>query len=136
MISDPKLRYIPDTYKSFGNNGNCFDNSINSPDCDGFFNQVLRDNLYNMSDHLPIVMDLETNKEIVLGGQDFVMETPITLEATSVNKKLNIRLGSNVLEKISFVIYNAIGQKLMELNSENQQYVSIDIANWPVVFIT
>lgn len=128
MISDPKLRYIPETYNSFGNNGNCFDNSINSPDCDGFFNQVLRDNLYNMSDHLPIVMDLETNKEIVLGGQDFVMETPITLEATSVNKKLNIRLGSNVSEKISFVIYNAIGQKLMELNSENQQYVSIDIS--------
>src|SRR5690606_14313607 len=66
MQTDPKLKYVPNTYKSFGNNGNCFDKSINDPTCSGAFSQGLRDNLYNMSDHLPIVMKMATNKEIIL----------------------------------------------------------------------
>lgn len=128
MMSDPKLRYIPDTYKAYGNNGNCFDNSINSPDCDGIFSQTLRENLYNMSDHLPVVMDVETNKEIVLSNQDFAREKLINLEATLVGEKLNLRLSSNVSEKITFEVYNTIGQKLLEHHSENQQYISIDVS--------
>lgn len=128
MITDPKLNYTPNTYKSFGNNGNCFDNNINSPDCAGEFSQTLRDNLYNMSDHLPIVMALETNKEIVLGNPDLVMEIPFSLEGTLVSDKLNIRLGQNVSEDVSFIVYNTIGQRLLEQQSENQKYVSIDIS--------
>lgn len=128
MMTDPKLRYFPDTYQSFGNNGNCFDKSINDPDCEGEFSQTLRDNLYNFSDHLPIVMQLETNKEIVLGKQDFFAEIPIKLEATSVKDLLNIRLGSNVSGKITFSIYNTVGQKLLEYTSENQQYISVDVS--------
>lgn len=130
MITDPKLRYIPETYKSFGNNGNCFDNSINSPDCSGNFSQALRDNLYNMSDHLPIVMDLETNKEIVLGKNQIAKEISIRLEATLVAQKLNIRLGSNVLENITFDVYNVMGQKLLEHHSENEKYISIDVSEF------
>ena len=79
MLSDPKLKYITDTYKSFGNNGNCFDNSINSTDCSGGFSQELRELLYNMSDHLPIVMDLETNKEIILSTDDFLAQDSIII---------------------------------------------------------
>lgn len=128
MMTDPKLRYIPETYKAYGNNGNCFDNSINSPDCSGDFSAELRENLYNMSDHLPVVMDIETNKNIVLSSQDFATEVPISLEATLVNEKLNIRLGSNVFGNVSFEVYNTIGQKLLEYRSENNQYISVDIS--------
>ena len=28
MLTDPNLRYIPDTYIEFGNNGNCFNDDI------------------------------------------------------------------------------------------------------------
>lgn len=128
IMTDPKLKYIPDTYKSFGNNGNCFDNSINSPDCNGSFSQALRDNLYNFSDHLPIVMELETNKQIVLGNPDLVKEIPLRLEATLVSETLKIRMGSNVLEKVSFEIYNVVGQKLLEYRSINEKYISIDVS--------
>ncbi|HPE83426.1 MAG TPA: T9SS type A sorting domain-containing protein [Aequorivita sp.] len=126
MLSDPKLKYLDDTYKSFGNNGNCFDNSINSPDCFGDFSQALRENLYNMSDHLPIVMNLETNKQIVLSNDDFSLASPIELENTLVTEKLNIRLNSNLSEKFSFEVYNVLGQKLLEYTSENSDYISID----------
>jgi hypothetical protein len=128
MQNDPKLKYIPDSYKSFGNNGNCYDNSINSPDCFGDFSQTLRENLYNMSDHLPIVMNLETNKQIVLSNVDFSIVSPIELENTLVTEKLNIRLNSNLSEKFSFEVYNVLGQKLLKYTSENSEFVSIDVS--------
>ena len=128
MKTEPKLKYIPETYKAFGNNGNCFDNSINSSDCGGEFSQTLRDNLYNFSDHLPVVMDLETNKQIVLSTQDFVKEFSFSLESTMVNEVLNIRLSSNISEKVSFEVYNVMGQKLVEKPMENRQYLSIDVS--------
>ena len=128
MKSDPKLMYVPNTYMAFGNNGNCLNNSINSPDCHGAFSQTLRDNLYNFSDHLPVVMDLETNKQIVLSTQDFVVEIPFSLEATLVSEELKVHLGSNVSEKVSFKVYNTIGQKLLEHHTENQRNISIDVS--------
>jgi len=130
MRSDPKLKYIDDTYKSFGNNGNCYDNSINSTDCTGDFSQELRENLYNMSDHLPIVMNLETNKEIVLNTNDYLIENIIALENTLVSENLNIRLNSNFSENISFEIYNILGQKLLEFTSENSTYLSVDVSKF------
>lgn len=127
MQSDPKLKYVPETYKAFGNNGNCYDKSISDQDCIGDFSQELRNNLYNMSDHLPIVMDLETNKEIVLNTETSVHQSSIILESTLVTDKLNIHINSNFLENISFEVYNVLGQKLLEHSSTNSEYISIDV---------
>lgn len=129
MQSDPKLKYVPDTYKSFGNNGNCFDKSINDPSCSGDFSQEMRDNLYNMSDHLPIVMKMATNKEIILKTEAFVLENPFILESTLVYDKLNILLKSSFSNPISFEIYNVLGQKLLEHVSENSVNISLDISH-------
>lgn len=128
MLTNPKLKYIQDTYKSFGNNGNCYDHNINDPECIGDFSQQLRDNLYYMSDHLPIVMDLETNKEIVLSTESFTTTNPIRLETSLVRENLNIYLDTSISESISFEIYNVIGQKLLDYNSKNQQFISIDVS--------
>lgn len=130
ILTDPKLKYIPNTYKAFGNNGNCFDNNINDEDCFGDFSQELRNDLYYMSDHLPIVMSLETNKEMVLSTQDFTTRNPIILEKTLVKESLNIYLDSNISGNISFEVYNVLGQKLLEYNSRNQQFITIDVSQF------
>lgn len=129
MQNNPKLKYIAETYKAFGNNGNCYDKSINSPDCAGDFSEALRENLYNMSDHLPIVMNLETNKQIVLSNNTFLVKNAIELENTLVSSNLNIRLNSNVSENISLEIYNTLGQKLLIFNSKNSEFISIDVSS-------
>jgi len=49
FISNSEINYINNSYKSYGNNGNCFNNRIDNSDCNGTFSQTLRDNLYNMS---------------------------------------------------------------------------------------
>lgn len=130
MMTDPKLRYVPDTYKAFGNNGNCYDGNINDEDCVGEFSHELRNNLYLMSDHLPVVMELETNKELVLSTQDFVVKNPILLEKTVVKENLNLHLDSSISGSLSLEIYNALGQKLLEYSSKNEQFISIDVSHF------
>lgn len=128
MQTDPKLQYITGSYKSFGNNGNCFNLSVNDASCTGDFSPELRDYLYNMSDHLPIVMEMQTNKEIVLKTEDFAKQSAIILKSTLVKDELNIQVNSNISENISFYIYNLLGQKLMTVNSNNAKEITIPVS--------
>lgn len=128
MLTDPKLKYVPNTYQSFGNNGNCFDKSVNDPSCAGEFSQELRDNLYHMSDHLPIVMQMATNKEIILKTEKFALEDLFALESNLVQDILTVHLKSMDSNPISFQVYNVLGQKLLEI-SENSRTVSLDVSH-------
>ena len=54
------LYYVNDSYKVVGNNGNCYNSFISNPNCSGGYSQTLRDALIEFSDHLPVVMEIET----------------------------------------------------------------------------
>ncbi|GEQ87238.1 hypothetical protein ULMS_27460 [Patiriisocius marinistellae] len=130
MQTNPTLRYVEGTYKSFGNNANCYNNRIDAFECDGEFSLQLRSSLYNMSDHLPVVMSLETNKEIV------ILNTPVNEVAT--NFILKSTIVSEILEietlgdtDITFSIYNTLGQKITETSNKNQTTTVINIAHLP-----
>lgn len=80
-----------------------------------------------MSEYLPIVINLETKKQIILNTEPFVHRNNIILESTLVSGKLNIHLNSNLSRSISFKVYNVLGQKLMEHSSTNSEYISLDM---------
>ncbi|WP_203296321.1 T9SS type A sorting domain-containing protein [Luteirhabdus pelagi] len=110
MLTDPTLRYVENSYKAFGNNGNCYNDSVNDFDCSGSYSQQLRNNLYNMSDHLPVLLQLETNKDIVLSGTEFAVgKTQIEVFKTVVNHSLE---GFIPFEKVTTTlqVYNVLGQ--------------------------
>ena len=54
------LFYVNDSYQVVGNNGNCYNSQISNSNCSGTYSQTLRDALIEFSDHLPIVMEIET----------------------------------------------------------------------------
>ena len=61
------LHYVNDSYKAFGNNGNCFNKNINDISCSGTtYAQSIREQIYNMSDHLPVTMQLQTDQVLNL----------------------------------------------------------------------
>lgn len=129
MQDNPKLMYTPDTYKAYGNNGSCYKLSINDPSCDGFYGQELRDDLYYMSDHLPVIMDMTTNKEVVLSTNDFVYhQNPIILHATVVNQNLEITINLDFDFGVEFEIYNVLGQKVLAESFKNRNRGSIDVS--------
>lgn len=61
MGNDSYISFVEDSYEAVGNNGNCFKNRIDAPECSGSYPQSLRENLYYMSDHLPVALSLKIN---------------------------------------------------------------------------
>lgn len=128
MMTNPTMRYVPDTYQAYGNNGNCYNESINDSQCNGEFSSALRSDLYNMSDHLPVVMQLETDKEFdLLSGTDFAVDSAVKLERTLVSDILSISISSR-LEPVGFMIYNMLGQEVMTVSKTNNSTIKLPIS--------
>lgn len=129
MTSDPKMNYVANSYKAYGNNGNCFNLDISDESCLGEFNQQLRNSLFSMSDHLPIVMQLETNKEFILGSSDFTLVDDFSLASTYVDDYLTISTLKNESLNCTFTIYNTLGQKVKVLHHFGSPSKSYNISN-------
>jgi hypothetical protein len=129
MLTNPVMKYVPGSYKSYGNNGNCYNKDVRDGSCTGEFSQVLRNNIYSMSDHLPVVMQLETNKQIILATEEFTTsENLFQLDKTIVTEKLQITISQFTDAPTAFTIFNALGQKVLEVSSEDQTTVLIDVS--------
>lgn len=128
MLNNPKLEYVPNSYVAYGNNGNCFKQNINDPSCSGIYSQAIRDDLYQMSDHTPVVMDIQTSKQIVLNTETFEILQPFKLHKTILSDKLEIEVHPDVAAEAAFSIYNILGQKVLEFNADNQSYLTLDIS--------
>lgn len=128
MLTDTKMMYVEDTYQAYGNNANCLNNRIDSKDCDGFYSQELRDKLYLMSDHLPVVMDLYTEKEFLLNNPDFSQKPTLTFpKGNVVENVLYINVNEPFAQNIFLEIFNVLGQKIHHISNSNQSQYQIDL---------
>ena len=128
LETSSKLHYVNDTYRAFGNNGKCFNQNINDYTCDGTeYDQSLRDNLYNMSDHLPVVLQLQTDQVLNIN------------ENVASNEYLKFKNGNVILNSIELEldmsiigrqinIFNSLGQKVQYINAE-KTLMQIDVTN-------
>jgi endonuclease/exonuclease/phosphatase family metal-dependent hydrolase len=119
MMTNPNLSYKADSYKAYGNNGNCYNNNINDINCGGVYNQIIRDALYNMSDHLPVVMELETDQEIVILDipQQMVVQ-PFSLKNTLVSDVLTLYSPQWNTQDDSFGVFNTLGQEILNFKTK------------------
>lgn len=90
IISNAKsVRYIPGSYRAVGQDGKRFNGNVLSPtnqDVPGDIAQAL----FNMSDHLPVVLKLEVSYEVPSSTQQF-------------NDKLEISIVNPSEQKIAFI---------------------------------
>jgi len=151
LQTSTNLHYVAGTYKSYGNNGNCFNKSINDTSCTGgTFSQVTRDNLYNMSDHLPVIMKLET-PENTLSIKKQQYAQPIVLSNGNIIKNWIQMTSTTDLTGRILIIYNQLGQNVFSriLNQSNKikynlsnltpgvYYIKIGLPNFikPIKFV-
>lgn len=130
MIDNPELMFVEDTYKAFGNNGNCLNNRIDSPDCDGFYNQTIRDRLYFMSDHLPVVMELQTDRNILSNTyvtQSELIKFPM---GNMTADHLYIQVDPSIQQNVEFEIYNVLGQKIQSVPNTNSPEYRINVTGF------
>ncbi|MGB0789453.1 MAG: hypothetical protein ACPG7E_05620 [Marinirhabdus sp.] len=128
MTAHPLLHYLPNSYRAYGNNGNCYNKSINDPACSGVYGQGLRDKLYNMSDHLPVVMQLETSEEIVLGSAELAVPQPkIVLERTVVHSQLSLHVPLGLSGPVRFEVFNTYGQRVLTFSGKAAQKLTVPV---------
>lgn len=122
-----RLSYVNESYKAYGNNGDCLDKDVKDPNCTGIYSQTLRTNLYNMSDHLPVVMQFKIHEN--LNTKTFESKPFIWLQSSNItNDKIMIGIDKtqlNAQNNILF-IYNSIGQFVQSVRINNQSNITID----------
>ncbi|WP_353166054.1 hypothetical protein [Empedobacter brevis] len=122
-----RLSYVNESYKAYGNNGDCLDKDVKDPNCTGIYSQTLRTNLYNMSDHLPVVMQFKIHEN--LNTKTFESKPFIWLQSSNItNDKIMIGIDKtqlNAQNNILF-IYNSIGQFVQSVHINNQSNITID----------
>lgn len=131
MQSNPNLSYVPDSYQVYGNNNNpnCFNQEINSTNCSGSeFDYDLRNNLYLFSDHLPVTVELQTNK--TLASDYFLSQNAIVfLKGNIVNSTLTLGVNNNLMHFNKIYIYNTLGQKIRTIAINNSKTITINVSS-------
>lgn len=123
--TNSNLYYKEGSYKSVGNNGNCYNSYVSNTSCSGDFSQNLRTALYNFSDHLPVVMEIETPENTLSTNK---YKQPLVFTTTNSHKN-NISLKTNF--KVNNVsVFNFLGQIVKEVNFSNLSEKNINISNF------
>jgi len=128
MLTNSNLYFVPNSYQVYGNNNNpnCYNQEINSIDCDGAeFSSTIRDALYVMSDHLPVTIELHTTES--LSTNDVVYKNGIKIVGSNVvTERITLSIRENNIN--SLAIYNTLGQKISELKTNNASNLTIDVS--------
>lgn len=130
---DLKFSYVEESYKAYGNNGNCFDKSIHDSSCTGIYSQELREKLHNMSDHTPVIMKFYTSESFnpaPSSVRHLNKEAFQFISGNVVSKELILKLKTGTPAGGVLTIYNLLGQVLWQQRfSSSQDVIKIDIAH-------
>lgn len=131
MLTNPDVFYVNNSYQAFGNNGNinCFNSEINTHNCDGIdFDSTIRNALYNMSDHLPVTLELQTNE--TLSTNNFNLNRTITIIGSNLVKdKLSIQIDAITFKSDFIFIFNTLGQKTATFKVQNLNLLQLNVSN-------
>ena len=131
MLSNTELFYVNDSYRSYGNNYNsdCFNNEINSANCDGLdFSFDLRNALYNFSDHLPVTLQLQTDQSLSISNYTFKPDATF-INGNILSNTLSLKVNIDLINSQYLNIYNTLGQKIKTIAIYNSEYITEDISS-------
>lgn len=130
------ISYIEDSYKAFGQDGLHFNSSIAAPPANGVVSEEVAYALQNMSDHLPVVLQLHVDKTLDLYEQQ---RNPFLagLLNNPVSDLLRLSFYQPTAGNVLFKLYNTQGQ-LVKTESQSfatgKQQFSMEVQNIPAGF--
>ena len=130
LTTSTELFYVANSYDEYGNNNNCYNLDINDVTCTGTHSQSLRDDLYLMSDHLPVVMELQTPQNILV-VDDFQIENNLRILGSNlIDKNISLYISTNLFNS-DLLIYNQLGQLVKTIKTATSNQISVDVSNFP-----
>jgi hypothetical protein len=134
ILSTSDINYITNSYNSYGNNGNCYNKRIDDSSCNGIFDFNLRSDLYLMSDHLPVVLELESSNtlslnNIIISQNFFETSNNIIYDIMKYKTSQNL-IGNEVF------IFNNIGQKINSFKiSQQNDYINLSFLDKGIYYL-
>lgn len=130
------VRYIDGSYKAFGQDGLHFNGSINAPPANAVVSEEVVNALFNMSDHLPVVLQLYVDKTLDLYEYQRDPFLAVLLN-NPVAEKLSLSFYQPQQGMLTFSMYNMQGQVVkfesQDFATGKQQY-SMNIDSIPAGF--
>jgi len=129
LTESTEMKFVNNSYKTIGNNGNCYNSFVSNTSCTGEFSQNLRNALFNFSDHLPIVLELE-NQQNILSNYIYVKKLNFSIK----HQELKLKIDKNIKE---IKIYNTLGKVVFtskNINS-NETVIYLNILKSGLYFL-
>ena len=126
------VEYINNSYRALGQDGMRFNQTISSPQNNSLPSNMINA-LFNMSDHLPVVMDMRIRK-LSLGVNDINKNATIVQIQNPVKDQLRIRIKNSPAKKLQLEILQLSGQAVWntELQGIGKHFESLeDVATLP-----
>lgn len=115
------LKYIPNTYKAFGNDGNHYNQSILAAPTNTSAPKNVIDALYYMSDHLPVIMKTEIGYNVSIKE---VANLPWKVQFANQHFYFS---SNNIEEILTVEIYDLLGKLIQTAQFNNQNKFQLAI---------
>lgn len=129
MQTNPEIKFVENSYKVFGNNGNvqCYNQAINSADCSGAeYSTFIRNALHNFSDHLPVTLELQTNQTLSI--DTFSTVKAIQFSGSNIITDV-LKLKLNPLAQLkTLTINNSLGQVIKTISVKNSLFIEENLS--------
>jgi endonuclease/exonuclease/phosphatase family metal-dependent hydrolase len=125
------LQYIDGTYKALGQDGNRYNQSLISPTNNSAPQNVI-EALYGMSDHLPVIVKLQTGA-ITVSTQSLLVESPKLNFSNPAGNELLIKLNQEA-GPVTISLYSVTGEKMLSFPNQAlsaEAYKTFDVSSLP-----
>tara|TARA_B100000508_G_scaffold141089_1_gene146250 strand:+ start:15483 stop:16685 length:1203 start_codon:yes stop_codon:yes gene_type:complete len=112
-----RIRYIPNSYRAVGQDGKRFNGSVINP-ANTDVPSSIANNLYNMSDHLPVVLKLEVSYEVPTNIRSVRNNFQLSMVNPSSNGIQFTTNNSGESKKINFQVFSLDGRMVKEGNAD------------------
>lgn len=107
------VKYISGSYQTLGQDGNHYNNSINSSPTNTSVPSDVLNSLYHMSDHLPVILDLKIDKTLSISEIDRIPILNLTFN-NPVNDELKLNFITKSKIDLTISIYSVLGKRLFQ----------------------
>lgn len=110
-FSTAKVQYMPGTYKAYGQDGNAYNSSLRISN-NSVVSSTIAQALYDMSDHLPVVMDIGIypNNSGVTGQLDIKDDFIEVNYSNPLNGLIHVRLLSSEVQQATLEVMDPTGK--------------------------
>jgi endonuclease/exonuclease/phosphatase family metal-dependent hydrolase len=127
MLPNSRVSYLSNSYQSLGNNGNCFNQSILNCQAAGV-PQNVRQALFQMSDHLPVILELNVDLPLTVHTDNTLLGAPYFIGANVVNERLILEIPRSEKSGHLYTVSSMQGSQLLTGRTTSSQQLNIDVS--------